>query len=137
MKRRTLFLSFLLGVLMALALGSGARSDELERSFPAADGGHLRIALDFGQVELVPVEAEVVRIEARSRGVGASGFHFDAVAEGGDVVLTGRAEPWVAWLRALPRVQVRAFVPSSWAIDLPEVGAGPNASLASFVVHQP
>jgi hypothetical protein len=136
MKRRTLIISFLLGIALAIALSSAGRADELERSFPAADGGRLRIALEFGDVELVPVEGETLRIEARARGIGASGVHFDTRSEAGLLVLTGRAEPWVAWLRSLPRVQVRAFVPASWSVDLPEVGST-TASLGSFVVHQP
>lgn len=134
MRRRSLVISFVLGMLLAVALGS--RADELERSFPAQEGGRLRIALDFGQVDVVPVAAEEVRLEAQARGVGASGVHFDAHTEGRDVVLTGRAEPWVAWLQSMPRIRVRAFVPASWAVDLSEVGTGP-ATLGSFVVHQP
>jgi hypothetical protein len=74
-----------------------------------------------------------VRIEAQARGVGASGVHFDAHADGRDVVLTGRAEPWVAFLRSTPRVRVRAFVPAAWTVDLAEVGAPGSSRL----VHQP
>ena len=120
-----LVVSFLLGITFAVALG--AKAEELQQSFPAAEGGRLRIALDYGQVQVVPVEGEEVRIEARARGVGASGVHFDAHSEGGDVVLTTRSEPWVAWLQSLPRIQVRAFVPASWSVE----------ELDSFVVHQP
>ena len=120
-----LIISFLLGITLAVALG--AKADELQQSFPAHDGGRLRIALDYGQVQVVPVEGDELRIEARARGVGASGVHFDARSEGGDVVLTTRSEPWVSWLQSLPRVQVRAFVPASWSVE----------ELGSFVVHQP
>ena len=134
LKRRTLIISFLLGIALAIALSSSSKADELEQTFPAADGGRLRIALDFGQVEVVSVESQEVRIEARSRGVGASGVHFDTRSEDGVLVLTGRAEPWVVWLRSQPRVLVRAFVPASWSI-VPEVGST-TASLGSFV-HQP
>src|SRR5215468_9784924 len=74
MRRRSLFIAFLAGVILAVALGTHA--DELLRSFPAAEGGRLRIALDFGQVDVVPVEGQELRIEARARGVGASGVHF-------------------------------------------------------------
>ncbi len=115
------------------ALAAGASAEGLEQSFPASEGGRLRIALDFGQVDVVTVEAEEVRIEAQARGVGASGVHFDARAEGRDVVLTGRAEPWVAWLRSTPRVRVRAFVPTAWVVDLALAGA-PGGT---WLVHQP
>jgi hypothetical protein len=115
MRRRSLFIAFLAGVILAFALGS--RADELLRSFPAAEGGRLRIALDFGQVDVVPVEGQELRIEARARGVGASGVHFDARHEGPDVLLAASAEPWVAWLRSQPRVRVQAFVPAGWSVD--------------------
>jgi hypothetical protein len=128
-----LIISFVLGITLAIALG--ARADELQRSFPAADGGRLRLALDYGQVQVVQVEGDEVRIEARARGVGASGVHFDVRSEGGDVVLTTRSEPWVTWLQSLPRIQVRAFVPASWSVERAELG--PSEMLGSFVVHQP
>lgn len=133
--RRTLLISFLLGVILAIALGAGSRADELMQTFPAAEGGRLRIALEYGQVDVVPVESDEVRIEARARGVGASGVHFDARSEGGDVVLAVRSEPWVAWLQSLPRVHVRAFVPASWSVDRADLGT--PELLGSFVVHQP
>ena len=134
MRRRSLIISFLLGVFLAYALGS--RADEMVRSFPAAQGGRLRIALEYGQVDVVPVEGEEVRIEARARGIGASGVHFDARSDGPDVVLTTHSDSWIAWLQSAPRVQVRAFVPASWSVDLPGVGAGPE-TVGSFEVHQP
>jgi hypothetical protein len=117
----------------SFSLASGAVAEGLEQSFPDGDGGRLRIALDFGQVDVVPSDADELRIEARAHGVGASGVHFDARAEGRDVVLTGRAEPWIAWLSSTPRVRVRAFVPAAWAVDLAELGA-PGSS---WLVHQP
>jgi hypothetical protein len=135
-RRRSLIVSFVLGVLLAIALGSSSRAEELLRSFPASEGGRLLIALDFGQVDVVTVEATELRIEARARGVGASGVHFDARSDGLDVVLTARAEPWVAWLQSAPRVQVRALVPATWQVDLAE--ADPTrATLGAFVVQQP
>lgn len=132
MLRRILVLLAVL-VVSGLAFAGAAAAEGLDRSFPANEGGRLRIALDFGQVDVVPVEAEEVRIEAQARGVGASGVHFDARSEGGDVVLTGRAEPWVGFLRSSPRVRVRAFVPAAWSVDLAEA-ATPGSS---WLVHQP
>lgn len=130
--RWILFVSFLLGITVAVALG--ARADELQTSFPAAESGRLRLALEYGQVQVVQVEGDEVRLEARARGVGASGVHFDARSEGGDVVLTTRAEPWVSWLQSLPSIQVRAFVPAGWSVERAELG--PAEMLGSFVVHQ-
>jgi hypothetical protein len=126
-------LALLMGILAVLLLGTPrAHADELAQSFPASEPGRVRIALDFGHVEVVPAQAGEVRIEAESRGVGASGVHFDARSEGADVVLTGRAEPWVAWLQSGPRVHVRAFVPETWVVDL--AGAGAGAPVGSFLV---
>jgi hypothetical protein len=121
---------------IAFLLVRQAAAEELTRSFPANQGGQLRIALDFGRVEVVPTQAEDVRIEARARGVGASGVHFDTRAEGDDVVLTSRAEPWVALLQSAPSVQVRAFVPAAWSIDVADNGRSGSA-LGAYLVHQP
>ena len=130
-------LALLSGILTVLLLGTRvAHGDELARSFPAPDPGKVRIALDFGRVEVLPAELDEVRIEAQARGVGASGVHFDARQEGGDVVLTGRAEPWVTWLQSVPRVHVRAYVPSTWVVDTAGVSAGAPAG-SFLVVHQP
>jgi hypothetical protein len=122
-----------LGFAAGFALAASAGAEGLEQSFPASEGGRLRIALDYGQVDVVPVEAGEVRIEAQARGVGASGVHFDARTEGRDVVLTSRSEPWVAFLQSTPRVRVRAFVPAAWSVDLAELGAPGSSRL----VHQP
>ena len=125
--RIVMALALAAGMALAFALAHRVSADELARSFPATEGGRLRIALDFGHVEVVPADVEEVRIEARAFGVGASGVHFDAHAEGLDVVLTGRAEPWVAMLQSAPSVQVRALVPAAWATDLAEHGLGTSA----------
>lgn len=127
-------LALLSGILTVLLLGTRvAHGGELAKTFPAPGAGHVRIALDFGRVEVVPSDADVVRLEAEARGVGASGVHFDARSEGGGVVvLTGRAEPWVSWLQSAPRVHVRAFVPAAWVVDL--AGADAGATVGSFLV---
>ena len=100
-----------LAALAALAPAVGASADDLRESFRAARDGRLVIALEFGSVDVVRHDGDRVQLEAVSRGVGASGVHFDARSDGGDVYLASDAEPWVRWLQSRPRVRVRARVP--------------------------
>jgi hypothetical protein len=113
-----------IGTLLGLAIGlaAAANGGELDRTFPAAGGGTLRIALDFGSVAVQTHEGSEIRLEAVSRGIGASGVHFDAHVEGRDVVLTGAAEPWLGWLHSSPGVRVRAWVPRTCAVQIRSLG---------------
>jgi len=106
------------GVLLAAALAMPAWAGDLARSFEASSGGRLVIALDFGSVDVVRHDGGPVRLEAIARGVGASGVHFGARADGPDVYLRGEAEPWVRWLRSAPGVRVRAHVPRGYRVEL-------------------
>jgi hypothetical protein len=107
---------------LAVGLAGVASADELDRTFPVAGGGTLRIALDFGSVAVEPHDGNEIRVEAISRGIGASSVHFDARAVGSDVVLTGAAEPWVACLQSSPGVRVRAWVPRETGVQIQATG---------------
>jgi hypothetical protein len=115
-------LRFILLSLLGLALAAPAWGGELDRSFEAADGGRLVIALGFGSVAVRIHDQPTVRIAAVSRGVGASSVRFDAYSEGGDVFFRGTAEPWVAWLHSAPGVRVEAWVPRGYRVELAEPG---------------
>lgn len=107
-----------LWVALWLGLAVSAEAGELDRSFPAAGARTVTIALDFGSVAVRSYEGDQIRLEAVARGVGASSVHFDAHAEGRDVVLTGAAEPWVAWLATAPGVRVQAWVPRDTPVHI-------------------
>jgi hypothetical protein len=104
--------------LLAAGPATPARAGDLARSFEAGSGGRLIIALDFGSVDVVRHDGDRVRLEAVARGVGASGVHFDARADGPDVYLRGETEPWVRWLRSAPGVRVRVHVPRGYRVEL-------------------
>ena len=98
-------------LLAALAVPQLARADELERSIAVAPGERLRIELARGDVDVFTHDAAEVRIEARARGLGASGVEFFVTREPGEIVLRSRAERWLEWLGNGPHVTVRAWVP--------------------------
>jgi hypothetical protein len=107
----------------ALLLAGPASGGELERTFPLGAGGKLVIALDFGSVAVLAHEdVETVRIQALSRGVGASGVHFAGHAEGEDVFFEGDAEPWLEYLQSAPGVRVRAWVPPQTRVTVRSAG---------------
>lgn len=117
--------------LLALVLAAPAWGGELDRSFAAADGGRLVIALAFGSVAVRIHDEPTVRIAAVSRGVGASSVRFDAHTEGRDVFFRGTAEPWVAWLASAPGVRVEAWVPRGYRVELAEPGEVEVESIAA------
>jgi len=110
--------SFVITLGIAIGLAASAQSGELDRTFPAAAANTLTIALDFGSVAIQTHQSDQIRLEAVARGVGASSVHFDAQLEGGEVVLTGAAEPWVGWLQTAPGVHVKAWVPRDTAVRI-------------------
>lgn len=124
--------------LLGLALAAPAWGGEFDRSFEAADGGRLVIALGFGSVSVRTHDEATVRIAAVSRGVGASSVHFEARAEGADVFFRGSAEPWVGWLHTAPAVRVEAWLPRGYRVELAEPGEVEVESVAYLpTVSQP
>src|SRR5262245_51363026 len=101
----------LLAALSALVAPRLAEADELERSIEVEPGERLRIELARGDVDVFTHDAPEVRIEARARGLGASGVEFFVTREDGQIVLRSRAERWLEWLASGPSVSVRAWVP--------------------------
>ena len=99
-----------------------ARADELERSIAVAPGERLRIELARGDVDVFTHDGAEVRIEARARGLGASGVEFFVTREPGEIVLRSRAERWLEWLASGPRVTVRAWVPRHLGLAVETTG---------------
>ena len=118
--------------LLGLVLAAPAWGGELDRSFEAAEGGRLVIALAFGSVAVRIHDEPTVRIAAVSRGVGASSVRFDAHTEGRDVFFRGTAEPWVAWMNSAPGVRVEAWVPRGYRVELAEPGEVEVESVAAL-----
>ena len=114
------FRTALFGLLLTIAAPSWA--GDLDRSFAVGGAGKLVIALDFGSLALHAHDGDTLRIEALSRGVGASAVHFEAHAEGVDVFFEGDAEPWLAHLHSVPGVRVKAWVPRGTTVMLESRG---------------
>jgi hypothetical protein len=115
MRTASLFLALLLAPLAARAQG-------LDRSIAVEPGERLRIELARGDVDVFTHDAAEIRIEARARGLGASGVEFSVTREDGCVVLRSRSERWLEWLASGPRVSVRAWVPRHLALAVDTSG---------------
>lgn len=101
---------------------STAAAAEFSRELAAAPGGTLRVALERGSVDVLCHDSDAVRVEALVRGLGASSVHFDLAPDGRDVVLTGDADEWLAWVRSGPTIRVRVWVPRLYAVDVRTAG---------------
>ncbi len=112
---------WLIPALLLLPLAAGA--DDLYRSVPAGLHDTLRIELERGDVDVITYETDEVRLEARAWGLGASAVHFRLREDGRRLVLESRAERWLRWLSAGPRVSVRAWVPRRLVLDVETTGA--------------
>ena len=112
---------WLIPALLLLPLAAGA--DDLERSVPAGLHDTLSIELERGDVDVITYEADEVRFEARARGLGASAVHFRLREDGRRLVLESRAEKWLLWLDAGPRVSVRVWMPRRLVLDVETTGA--------------
>jgi hypothetical protein len=102
-------------LLLGLALAATANAD-LAKRVPLEPSRVLRIELERGNVEVLTHRDADVRVEARARGVGASSIHFELASHEGGLVLTGRADPWVDWMRSGPRIAVRVWVPEDCGV---------------------
>jgi hypothetical protein len=109
-------------LLALLAVPGLSRADELEQSIAVAPGERLRIELARGDVDVFTHDAPEVRIEARARGLGASGVEFLLTREPGEIVLRSRGERWHEWLASGPSVTVRAWVPRRFGLAVQTSG---------------
>lgn len=97
-------------------------ANELVRELVVQPDTRLRIQLHAGNVDVITHDGDRLRLEARARGVGASGIRFIMSHEDGGIVLRSVVEPWLSWLRTGPRVLVRAFVPRGVRLDVATAG---------------
>jgi len=117
---RTLALLVLL--LLPLLVPVSAHADELLRELSIDPGANLLIQLDAGNVDVTAHDGDRLRLEARARGIGASGVSFLVTQEPGQVVLRSISAPWLSWLHAGPRVHVRAWVPRGLRLAVETAG---------------
>lgn len=101
-----------------LGIAGPALAGELDRTFPASPEGTLVIASELGSVDLITHDRPEVRIEAISRGVGASGVRFATHSVGDAIVLEAESEPWLELMRSIPGVRIRAWVPVDFPVEL-------------------
>lgn len=104
------------GCALAFALPVGA--GEFEGTFPVTTAGTLTIELERGSVAVFAHDAPEVRIEAHTRGVGASNLHLVTRQQGSDVVLSAQPDPWLSLMRSRPGVRVRAWVPAAYRVEV-------------------
>jgi hypothetical protein len=116
-----------------------AIGDELAWDLPVTGNSELEIALDLGDITVLSHDADVIRIVAVTRGLGASSVRFAVDHRAHGATLTGTHEPWIGWMNVGPNVTIRAWVPRNCAvaihtsartIDVRDVAGGIVASLA-------
>ncbi len=110
--------SFPFSLACLIVLAQPAGGEELSRRFDAKAGGKLTIELDRGRVDVFTHEADEVRLEARSSGLGASSMRLRARETADEVTLRAAPEPWLALMRSRPGVRVRAWVPADYRIEV-------------------
>jgi len=103
---------------IALLAAAPAAASDWSRALPADGATRLRIELDRGEVELRSHDAAQIAVEAGATGLGASTMTYGLEREGGHLVLRGRGERWLDWIRGGPRVRVRVWVPEHVAVEV-------------------
>lgn len=146
---RTSGLALATALVAAVLLPGAALAQALIQRLPAPAEGTLLIDLDYGSVSVVAHAAPEVVVEARARGLGSSAFRFEltrgrdatdaertAAEEEAVLVLTGRAQQWMAWLANPPRVDVLAKIPPGFAVEIQTAdGAVHVASVSGAIVR--
>ena len=102
--------------------------EQLDTSVPVPEGGTLYIDLDRGNVEVTSHDLPEVRVVASGRGWSAGMCHFTVIRQGRDVQLDGDIDGWLAgWLFPM-RVQVRAWVPRRYSVEITSRGGSIRVS---------
>ena len=109
--------------LVFLLLAPAAAAEPYTREVELKGDQTLRVALEAGNIEVITHDGGRLRIEARARGVGASGVRFLLGEDANGALVLGTVrEPWLFWLHAGPRVHVRTWVPRWLRLDLRTAG---------------
>jgi hypothetical protein len=115
------WLAIAAALVVLLSLVAPASADSLSENVAVPAQGLLRVSLEFGTVRIAAHEEAAVRIEARARGIGASGFHFEWIEPeiaGEAHLLLGRADAWLERMGGGPRVDVVAWVPAGFSVEV-------------------
>lgn len=98
--------------------GMIASEEFLEETVPAEPGGTLFIDIDRGSVQVTSHDADEVRVEAVGRGWASAMCVFTLMKEGPDVHLDGDIDGWFPAFLGGARIQVRAWVPRRFSVDI-------------------
>jgi hypothetical protein len=90
----------------------------LEESVAVEPGGTLYVRLDRGAVEVESHDANEVRVEASARGWASGMAYFTLEKDGDDVWLEGDLDGWVPNLFGGARIEVRAWVPRRFSVEV-------------------
>ncbi len=105
-------------LLLLLGISLPAAAADFAGEVPAAAGDALRIELDRGSVTVRSHEGSLVRVTARTRGMGASSVRFELSEVESGAVLRCHSDAWLDFLRGGPTVEVEAYLPHEVAIDV-------------------
>jgi hypothetical protein len=117
-------------LLLALPWLGCLDGEDVEERAPVERGGLLEVDLDRasglrpdeGSLVVHSHGADEVRVVVEASEWGASGVRFRVDRQGGTVRVIGRVGGATSWLFGGPRVEVRIWVPSEFAIDVRTTG---------------
>lgn len=98
-------------------LGTGCRQD-FERHLPTVYGGHLEIVLEAGDITVRTHRLDSVRLEAHVRGINARAVRFELDPQSEHISLRSAQRGWRSGLFQNPSVEVVAWVPEHYSLDL-------------------
>jgi hypothetical protein len=104
-----------LGVLWILA-SQPASARDYEDRIAVEPGGHLRIEIEAGAVEVEGDDEDELRVEASASGM-ASPMRFELHRDGDEVRLTGQRGGVGSWLDG-GRVRVRVRLPTEFSVEI-------------------
>ncbi|MCP3984765.1 MAG: DUF4097 family beta strand repeat protein, partial [bacterium] len=106
-----------LGMALVLTLPAALAAEDLEATIPMEPGGHLRIELPSGRIEIDSHDEPTVDLNGHASGR----FRFEVEESDNEVLVRGRNEGFLSWFQG--RVDIHVRVPSAFSLDL-ETGGG-------------
>jgi len=90
----------------------------LDERIEVEPGGTLYIDLDRGAVEVRSHDAHEVYVQAEAKGWAAGMVQFGVAKHGNDVEVDGSVDGWFPNLLGQPRIEVRAWVPREYSVEI-------------------